>query len=107
MKYNFFVNKTVKRIELLPDDGLLMGFEENEFFECHTKFSTSVKGYDVKKLTDKKIKTVDYVKDEIITFYFEDVAISFSLLPADWTAPEDVVYKNYKDREKLIIEIIT
>lgn len=106
MKYDFFLNKTIREIRLLPENGLLIEFDKGDWVECYTKFSSSIEGYDLNKIIRKKVEKVLYEKDKIISFCFDDVIVSFSLLPNEWVGPEDVVYKNYNDAKKLIIEVI-
>lgn len=107
MKYNFFINKTITKINFLPDSGISLDFGEHEHFECHTKTTVSNEKYDLKKLVGKMINSVHYEKDNQIAFLFDDVSLSFSLDPKDWETPEDVTYKDYRDSKKLIIKVIT
>lgn len=106
MKYKLFVGKTIQKVNFLSGEGFSIDFGKNEHFECYTKVSVSSKKYDLKKLVGKKIIDVNYEKDVEITFYFNEVSLSFSLEPDLWVTPEDVVYKDYRDPNKLIIEII-
>lgn len=106
MKYKFFVGKSIQKVNFLPGEGFSIDFGKSEHFECHTKVSVSNENYDLQKIVGKKIIDIKYEKDVEIIFYFNEVSLSFSLKPELWLTPEDVVYKDYRDSERLIIEII-
>lgn len=106
MKYDFFINKIVTKINFLPESGISLDFGEHEHFECFTKYSFSKNENDLKQIIGKRINNLLYEQDKFIAFYFDDLSLSFSLIPYDWRNPEDVVYKNYSDPTKIIIEII-
>lgn len=105
MLYDFFKEKIVKDVEV-SEEGITLIFDDNEWFECLTSFSLSISRYNIQLLKGKKIIDVYYVIYQKLVFIFDNVQISFDLTPALWNGPEDVVYKNYKNPQKLIVSVI-